>query len=77
MIKRDLVKRQPAPADATERVRRPVRTLVEHPFAAQKSPIGLFVRTIGTTRATMQIGMANFAYNVRRLVWQQRRAAFA
>jgi len=46
-----------------------VRSAVEHVFAHQKGPMGLFVRTIGIARARMKIGLANLAYNMRRLVW--------
>ena len=53
-----------------------IRDRVEHPFAEQKSRMGLFVRIIGLARAAVKIGMANLAYNLRRLVWHQRRAAF-
>ncbi len=40
----------------------------EHVFAVQKQAMGLIVRTIGLARARTKIGMANFAYNLRRLV---------
>ena len=46
-----------------------VRSAVEHVFAHQKGPMGLFVRTIGIARARVKIGLANLAYNMRRLVW--------
>ncbi|WP_156477832.1 transposase, partial [Acetobacter malorum] len=36
-----------------------IRSRVEHVFADQKSQTGLFVRTVGITRATMRIGLAN------------------
>ncbi len=29
----------------------------------------LFIRTIGVSRATVKIGMANIAYNMLRYVW--------
>lgn len=45
------------------------RVYVEHVFARQKGPMALFVRTIGIARATFKIGMANLAYNMRRLVF--------
>ena len=50
-----------------------VRAAVEHVFAQQKGPMALFVRTIGLARAKTKIGMANIAFNIRRLVWQERR----
>ena len=46
-----------------------VRSAVEHGFAHQKGPMGLLVRTIGLARARLKIGLANLAYNMRRLVW--------
>jgi IS5 family transposase len=46
-----------------------VRSAVEHVFAHQKGPMGLFVRTIGIARARVKIGLANLAYNMRRFVW--------
>ena len=46
-----------------------VRAAVEHVFARQKGPMGLVVRTIGIARARVKIGLANLAYNMRRLVW--------
>ena len=46
-----------------------VRAAVEHVFARQKGPMGLVVRTIGIARATMKIGLANMAYNMRRAIW--------
>ena len=44
------------------------RAPVEHVFAVQKQAMGLFVRTIGLARARTRIGMANLAFNIRRLV---------
>jgi len=52
-----------------------VRAAIEHVFARQKGPMGLFVRTIGIARATTKIGLANLAYNLQRLVWLDRRTA--
>jgi transposase, IS5 family len=51
-----------------------VRSAVEHVFAVQKSQMALFVRTIGIERARMKIGMANLAYNFKRLVWHEGRS---
>jgi transposase, IS5 family len=62
----------PAPHRRANQARSAVRAHVEHPFAEQKARMGLFVRTIGRARATVKIGMANLAYNFRRLAWQQR-----
>ena len=44
------------------------RAPVEHVFAVQKQAMGLMIRTIGLARARTRIGMANLAYNLRRLV---------
>jgi transposase, IS5 family len=46
-----------------------VRAAVEHVFARQKGPMSVVVRTIGLARATVKIGLANIAYNMRRAVW--------
>jgi len=46
-----------------------IRSTVEHDFAHQKGLMGLVVRTIGIVRAKVKIGLANIAYNMRRLVW--------
>ena len=46
-----------------------VRSSVEHVFAEQKARMGLFIRTVGIARATIKIGLANLAYNMRRLIW--------
>ena len=54
-----------------------LRAAVEHVLAQQKGPMGLFIRTIGLARARVKIGMANIAYNMRRLVWQERRRGIA
>jgi hypothetical protein len=54
-----------------------VRSAVEHVFAHQKGLMGLVVRTIGLQRARIKIGLANLAYNMRRLVWLQRKPVTA
>jgi hypothetical protein len=46
-----------------------VRAAVEHVFARQKGPMGLFIRTIGIARAQTKIGLANLLYNMQRMVW--------
>ena len=43
-----------------------VRAHVEHPFAHQKRPMGLVIRTIGIARATATAMLTNMAYNMRR-----------
>ena len=52
-----------------------VRVFVEHVFAQQKSHMGLFIRTIGIKRAEAKITLANLAYNMKRLIFHERRAA--
>jgi transposase, IS5 family len=52
-----------------------VRARVEHPFAHQKGPMGLFIRTIGLARAKATIMLANIAYNMKRWCWLDRRGA--
>src|SRR5271154_3622328 len=46
-----------------------VRAAVEHVFARQKGPMGLYIRTIGIARARTKIGLANLLYNMQRMVW--------
>ncbi len=52
-----------------------VRSAVEHVFAHEKGLMGLCVRTIGIARARVRIGLANLAYNMRRFVWLEGKAA--
>ena len=52
-----------------------VRSAVEHIFARQKGPMGLFIRTIGLARARTKIGLANLVYNMQRIVWLTGQAA--
>jgi IS5 family transposase len=54
-----------------------VRSAIEHVFAHQKGLMGLMVRTIGLARATVKIGLANLAYNMRRFVWLRAKYAAA
>jgi IS5 family transposase len=51
-----------------------VRAAVEHVFACQKQRLRLVVRTVGLTRATTKLGLANLAYNLLRFVWLEGRA---
>jgi len=46
-----------------------------HVFARQKDQMGLFVRTIGIARGEAEIGLANIAFNIDRLIFHERRAA--
>ena len=48
---------------------------IEHVFAQQKGPMDLCIRTIGIARAEEKIGLANLAYNIDRLIFQERRTA--
>ena len=50
-----------------------VRARIEHVFGEQKARMGVFVSTIGLARARAKIGIANLAYNMKRLVWLQGR----
>lgn len=54
-----------------------VRSKIEHVFAHQKGPMAAIVRTIGKARAETKIGMINLAYNMRRFMWLERKAASA
>jgi len=64
-----LTKRQ----EAANKVRSKVRARVEHVFGNQHNSMGgKFIRTIGILRATARIGLANLAYNMRRLVVLER-----
>lgn len=67
----------PARHERANAARSKVRSAVEHPFAEMKSRMGLFVRTIGIDRATAKIGMANIAFNIKRLVFWRRRSVVA
>lgn len=59
------------------KARAKVRSAVETVFAAQKHVMGLFIRTVGLDRATTKIGLANIAYNLKRCLWLEGRAAAA
>lgn len=59
----------PEPHRRANRARSKIRSVVEHVFAEQKARMGLFIRTVGIARATIKIGLANLAYNMRRLIW--------
>ena len=54
------------------RERSPIRARVEHVFAMQKDKMALFIRTIGLSRAQTKIGLANIAYNIKRLIYLHR-----
>ena len=48
---------------------------IEHVFARQKGPMGLYIRTSGIARARTKIGLANLVYNMKRMVWLTTQAA--
>jgi IS5 family transposase len=50
-----------------------VRARVEHVFARQKDQMGLFIRTIGLSRAEAKLTLCNLAYNFNRLIFHERR----
>jgi hypothetical protein len=52
-----------------------VRSRVERVFAAQKSRLGLVIRTVGMVSAQAKIGLGNLAYNFTRLAWLNGRTA--
>ena len=52
-----------------------VRSHVEHAIAEQKHRMALFIRTIGIARAKAKIGMANIAFNMKRMVFWEKRSA--
>jgi IS5 family transposase len=54
-----------------------VRAAVEHPFAHQKGPMGLVIRTIGLARASAHITLVNMSYNMKRWCWLNRRSLSA
>jgi IS5 family transposase len=75
-IHRKKPKGKPMPVNVARAngIKSKVRAAVEHVFARQKGPMGLVVRTIGIARATVKIGLANIAYNMKRAVWLTERA---
>jgi IS5 family transposase len=78
-IHRKKPKGKPMPANVARAngAKSKVRARVEHVFARQKGPMGLFVRTVGIARARVKIGLANIAYNMKRAVWLSERVAIA
>lgn len=65
----------PRPTSLANAAKSRIRSAIEHVFARQKGPMALFVRTIGIARATTKIGLAEFAYNMQRLAWLDRKNA--
>ena len=59
-------------------VRRGEQRQIENPPAHRaclRRAMDLFLRTIGTARATTKIGLANLVYNIKRLLFLRRIAA--
>lgn len=52
-----------------------IRAAVEHVFAHQKTRFGLFIPTIGLVCAEAKLTLSDIAYNMDRLIFQERRAA--
>ena len=70
-------KAMPAHMRRGNTTRSKTRARVEHVFGEQKSKMGLFIRTIGIKRAKTKIALANLAYNMKRMIFNKRRAATA
>lgn len=75
--KKPHLKPMPRPIQRSNAGKSVIRSRVERVFANQKSQTGLFVRTVGITRATMSIDLANIVYNMRRFLFLERRNASA
>ena len=67
-------KPMPARFARANAARSTVRARIEHVFARQKDQMALFIRTIGIVRAETKITLANLAYSIGRLIFQERRA---
>ena len=65
------------PHQRANATRSKVRSAIEHVFAEQKQRMNLFVRTIGLKRARPKIGLVNLPYNLKRLIYWQRKLAEA
>ena len=46
-----------------------IRARIEHVFGRMNHYGGIFIRSIGITRAEIQIGLLNFTYNLTRYVY--------
>jgi transposase, IS5 family len=67
----------PLPRARANAARSRERAGIEHVFAEQKARMSLFIRTIGLARAKAKIGLANLAYNLKRLAFWERSPATA
>ena len=54
-----------------------IRSCVEHVFGQEKGPMDLSIRTIGIERATTKMTLANLAYNMKPLIFHERRKTMA
>ncbi len=70
-------KPMPVHHERANAARSKVRSAIEHPFAGMKTRMGLFVRTICIDRARARIGMAKIAFNMKRLLFRERKGAVA
>jgi len=66
-------KPMPIPLKKGNTTKSKIRAHVEHVFAVQKEQMHLFVRTIGLKRAKVKIGLANITYNIKRLIFFEKR----
>ena len=66
-------KKMPDNLKQGNRTRSTIRARVEHVFAQQKERMGLLIRTIGLARAKAKLTLANLAYNMKRLVFQEQK----
>ena len=66
-------KPMPLPLKKGNTTKSRIRAHVEHVFAVQKEQMSLFVRTIGLKRARVKIGLANITYNIKRLMFFEKR----
>ncbi len=51
-----------------------VRAVLAPPFAHQKGPMGLVIRTLALARATAHVMLANMTDDMRRWCWRHRRS---
>lgn len=66
-------KKMPEKLKQGNKTRSTIRARVEHVFACQKERMNLFIRTIGLERARAKLTLANLAYNMKRLVFQEKK----
>ena len=66
-------KKMPEHLKRGNKTRSTIRARVEHVFAQQKGNMNLFIRTIGLARARAKLTLANLAYNMKRLVFHEKK----